>query len=109
METVPSGLEAYYLRDFRDAAQATEHGIVAATADQGRKYWNHWVEYVKPLQGIDPYLQPQLTPTQIQIVQGFIARVRRGDYGNGQVVKADTSRIAIRAIASKIQLAGKKV
>lgn len=106
METIPYKLQAEYCSDIRAARKAIADGVVVATQEKRRKYWLYWKQYTKPL-NVDPYLQYKcLSRYHIDIITGFLSRVRSGHYGNQSQIKVQNVQDAIRGIAQTIQLAG---
>jgi hypothetical protein len=72
---------------------------------QGKKiHWQNWKAYVEPLR-VDPYLQGIPYSKKVRCLTGFAGRVRRGGYGSGRKVKADTVSTALTSIGQEIALA----
>ena len=71
-----------------------------------RRYWTHWGPFLRELGHRDRYLAGTSISTRIALLTAFAERVRRGDYGRGRRVKADSVRLAIRAIGKTCELVG---
>jgi integrase len=69
------------------------------------KNWDYWLEFCSDARR-DPYLLDCDRPIQQQLLIGFAARVRRGYYGRGRTVQAQTPETAVRHVAQAIVLAG---
>jgi hypothetical protein len=85
---------------------AAWNAIASATVD-GRlqaKNWDHWLEYCSD-DWRDPYLQDSSVTIQQHLLIGFAARNRRGYYGRGLQVGAQTLETALRHVAQTIVLA----
>jgi hypothetical protein len=81
--------------------------IASATVDDRlqAKNWEHWMEYCSDARR-DPYLQDSSSTIQQHLLIGFAARNRRGYYGRGLQVGAQTPETALRHVAQTIVLAG---
>ncbi len=77
---------------------------MAATTKNRALHWGHWTNYVRPL-GLDPYLQGVGYTTQVRVLTGFSAHLRRGGYGREKQVQAGTVVGALTAIGQEIALA----
>jgi hypothetical protein len=91
-------------RDLDDAAWDV---IASATVDDRlqAKKWDHWLEYCSDIRR-DPYLQDSSATIQQHLLIDFAARNRRGYYGRGLQVGAQTPETALRHMAQTIVLAG---
>jgi hypothetical protein len=69
------------------------------------KNWDYWLEFCSKARQ-DPYLVNCLKPVQQQLLIGFAAPVRRGYYGQGAQVNAQTPETALRHVAQTLVLAG---
>lgn len=69
------------------------------------KNWQSWLEYASDAR-CDPYLQQLSKTVQQNLLIGFTARVRRGYFGRGTQVQAQTPETALRHVAQTIVLAG---
>jgi hypothetical protein len=81
--------------------------VAAATVDDKvqAKNWDDWIEFCSDARR-DPYLLDSDKPIQQQLLIAFAARVRRGYYGRGRQVQAQTPETALRHVAQTIVLAG---
>jgi hypothetical protein len=81
--------------------------IATATVDDRiqAKNWSAWVEFCSDARR-DPYLTDSSKPIQQQLLLGFASRVRRGYYGRGHQVNAQTPETALRHVAQTLVLAG---
>jgi hypothetical protein len=81
--------------------------VAAATVDDKlqAKNWDAWMEFCSDARQ-DPYLAGCPKPIQQQLLVGFTARVRRGYYGRGNQVHAQTPETALRHVSQTIVLAG---
>jgi hypothetical protein len=81
--------------------------VAAATVDDQlqAKNWDSWLEFCSDARQ-DPYLVGCPKPIQQQLLIGFAARMRRGYYGRGRQVNAQTPETALRHISQTIVLAG---
>jgi integrase len=69
------------------------------------KNWDSWIEFCSDARR-DPYLLDSSRPVQQQLLLGFAARIRRGYYGQGKKVQAQTPETALRHVAQALVLAG---
>jgi hypothetical protein len=69
------------------------------------KHWESWLEFCGDARR-DPYLLNCSKPIQQQLLLGFAARVRRGYYGRGAQVQAQTPETALRHVAQTLVLDG---
>ncbi len=104
MDQLPHLFQNAYTRDFRAADEGFLNGRVASTSKTRTTHWTNWVAYVRPL-GVDPFLQNTPHNTRVRCLSGFAARVRRGGFGHGQMVKSDMVSTALSAIGQEVALA----
>jgi hypothetical protein len=69
------------------------------------KNWDYWLEFCSEARQ-DPYLLGCSKPVQQNLLIGFATRVRRGYYGRGVKVQAQTPETALRHVAQTLVLAG---
>jgi integrase len=69
------------------------------------KNWQSWLEFCSDAR-CDTYLQQTSKSIQQNLLIGFAARVRRGYFGRGAQVQAQTPETALRHVAQTIVLAG---
>jgi hypothetical protein len=69
------------------------------------KDWESWLEFCSDARR-DPYLLNCAKPVQQQLLLGFAARIRRGYYGRGIKVQAQTPETALRHVAQTLVLDG---
>jgi integrase len=69
------------------------------------KNWDYWLEFCSEARR-DPYLLQCTKPVQQQLLIGFAARIRRGYYGRGLKVQAQTPETSLRHVAQTLVLAG---
>jgi hypothetical protein len=67
--------------------------------------WARWLEFCSDARR-DPYLLDSDKPVQQQLLLAFASRVRRGYYGRGRPVQAQTPETALRHVAQTLVLAG---
>jgi hypothetical protein len=67
--------------------------------------WDYWLEFCSDARR-DPYLLECSKPIQQQLLLGFAARIRRGYYGRGSQVQAQTPETALRHVAQTLVLDG---
>jgi hypothetical protein len=70
-----------------------------------RKNWNAWLDLCANSRR-DSYLTDCENPIQQQLLLGFATRVRRGYYGRGSHVQAQTPETALRHVAQTLVLDG---
>ena len=88
------------------AWRAVANGVVAKTAKDRSKYWNHWQQYAS-LCKVDPFLSDVSELERDIVLTAFAARVRTGTYGRGATIKISGVTDALASISKTIQLAGK--
>jgi hypothetical protein len=69
------------------------------------KDWESWLEFCGDAHRA-PYLLNCSKPIQQQLLLGFAARIRRGYYGRGAQVQAQTPETALRHVAQTLVLDG---
>jgi hypothetical protein len=81
--------------------------IAAATVDDQlqAKNWDTWMEFCSDARN-DPYLVGSNKPVQQHLLVGFAARARRGYYGKGRQVNAQTPETALPHVSQALVLAG---
>jgi integrase len=67
--------------------------------------WQHWIEFCSGARR-DPYLVNDSKEVQQNLLIAFTQRVRRGYYGRGARVQAQTPETALRHVAQTLVLAG---
>ena len=67
--------------------------------------WDYWLEFCSDARR-DPYLLECSKPIQQQLLLGFAARIRRGYYGRGSQVQAQTPETALRHVPQTLVLDG---
>jgi hypothetical protein len=92
------------VHEFRTVDEGYYAGQVVATTQNRKTHWANWTKYVQPL-GLDPFLQGVCYTTKLRVLPGFVARVRRGLYGQGKQVQTGTIVGALTAIGQEILLA----
>ena len=89
--------ELDYARDQHDSRAQFHAGRLDKNHATQAKYWKSWCEYTEGM-GVSPYLNgPGNNPDEA--IMGFAARVRRGYYGRGRTVGAQTVEKAIGAVS----------
>jgi hypothetical protein len=90
----------------RDIDAGWQAIAAASVGDNLRaKNWQSWLEFCSDAR-CDPYLQQTEKSVQQNLLIGFTARVRRGYFGRGLTVQAQTPETALRHVAQTIVLAG---
>jgi hypothetical protein len=106
MDRVPASEKTRIASDILSAWRAVTNGVVAKTAKDRHKYWNHWSKYAS-LCGVDPFLTKVPEIERDIVLTAFAARVRTGAYGRGTTIKISGVTDALASISKTIQLAGK--
>ena len=106
MANLPIERQAEFADLLRAAGNDVDAGVVAANHDERVRYWAHWQDYIAPFRGMDAMLTDVPNPTRIELLLGFALRVRRGDYGDGNQVRAGSIQVALRAIGKTFELEG---
>ena len=103
LAALPPADQAEYARDFRNADETIGTGRVAATTEDRLRFWQRWIQYVRPLP-INPYLISTPFQPKIRAITGFAERVRSGYYGHGDRVSCGRVQTAIRAVSQTCEL-----
>ena len=90
MERVHSSNKDVLTGDIMSAWTAISNGVVDQNNKKREKYWKHWAQYVTKYQA-NPYLSNCSKVEQIIIITAFAARVRKGHYGRGHIVRVQTT------------------
>lgn len=86
------------------AETAIDAGVVAATARERRKYWQHWFRFASYYE-VDPMLKNVSRINQAELLKAYAERVRTGYYGRKHRVRAQTVQVALRAIGTTFEMA----
>ena len=107
MATIPPSRQANLARLFQTANEAVAQGVVDATHKDRQRYWKAWCSFCRP-HLLDPYLTGTPDEVQIQFLSAFTQAVRRGNYGRGHRVRAQSVQVALHAIGSAFKLDGRR-
>jgi hypothetical protein len=97
----------YARNDLASDLDAGWKAVAAAIVDDQvrAKNWDGWLAFCSNTRR-GPYLINSDKPIQQQLLLSFAARVRRGHYGRGHTVQAQTPETALHHVAQTLVLAG---
>lgn len=108
MEALPLEQQDKLADLFRIVGQEVDAGVVDASHHERIRYWNYWKQHIGQWPHLDPMLTNASDEQRIELLTTYAKRVREGDFTKkGNRVRAQSVQVALRAVGSTCELAGK--